>query len=199
MSTPARPDRSRAFGLARLAHDLVYRRDRFRQLLGILLLVVLTIFGEPSKALILPGIVLTAIGEIIRMWASGHIKKDKSLATDGPYGFVRHPLYVGNFLISVGFLLAANLTWAYGVLLVFWVLFYPVTIRAEDGKLHGLFGEDWERWNAKTRALIPRLTPYSGKIGGGWSLRQSMNINGEPLIALFLAICLTVLHFRVAG
>lgn len=199
MTRPARPDRSKALGLARLAYDIRYRRDRFRQLLGILFLIVLTIFGEPDARLILPGIVIAAIGELIRMWASGHIKKDKSLATDGPYGFVRHPLYVGNFLISIGFLMAANLLWGYIVFVLFWIFFYPTTIEAEDSKLHGLFGEDWERWRAKTRALIPRLTPYSGKIGGGWSLRQSMNVNGEPMIALFLAICLVVLHLRLAG
>ncbi len=199
MGIPPRPAKNQAFGFARLAHDLRYRRDRFRQHLGILFLVILTVLGEPSENLLVPGIVLVALGELIRMWASGHIKKDKSLATDGPYGFVRHPLYVGNFLISVGFLLAANVIWGYLVWLAFWALFYPVTIRAEDGKLHRLFGEDWERWNAKTRALIPRFTPYSGEIGGGWSLRQSMNINGEPVIALFLTICLTVLHFRLVG
>lgn len=199
MSKPARPERKKAFGLARLVYDIRYRRERFRQLLGILLLIALTVLGKPSRELLLTGIALAAIGEIIRMWASGHIKKDKSLATDGPYGFVRHPLYVGNFLISIGFLLAANLVWAYWVLLVFWLLFYPTTIRFEDAKLHGLFGDDWERWSAKTRALIPRLTPYSGKIGGGWSLRQSMNVNGEPLIALLMGICLAVLYSRLAS
>ena len=196
---PPRPDRSTAFGLARLAYDLRYRRDRFRQALGILFLIVLTIYGEPEKELLVPGVVLAAIGELIRMWASGHIKKDKSLATDGPYGFVRHPLYVGNFLISIGFLMAANLLWGWIVFVLFWILFYPTTIAAEDHKLHGLFGDDWTAWRAKTRALIPRLTPYTGKLGGGWSFKQSLNVNGEPLIALFLAICLAVLHFRIGG
>ncbi len=199
MGTPTRPDRDQAFGLARFAHDLRYRRDRFRQILGILFLVLLTVLGNPSDQLLVPGIVLAFAGELIRLWASGHLKKDRSLATDGPYGFVRHPLYVGNFLISIGFLLAANLAWAYLVWLAFWALFYPVTIRAEDRKLHQLFGEDWERWNRKTRALIPRLTPYSGKIGGGWSLRQSTKVNGEPLIAVLLAICLAVLRHRLVS
>lgn len=196
---PPRPPKE-GLGLRRLGHDLVYRRERFRQLLGILFIVVLTLLGRPAhRELLLGGIVLVALGEAIRLWASGHIKKDQSLATDGPYGFVRHPLYVGNFLLSVGFLMAAELLWAVPVMAVFWLLFYPPAIRSEDAKLHHLFGESWERWRARTRALLPRLTPYGGRIGGSWSLRQSLRINGEPLIAIFLAVCLAVLYRRLGG
>jgi hypothetical protein len=191
-AAPPRPDG----GLARLLHDLRYRRDRHRQLLGILIVIVLTILGRPIDQLLPVGALLVVAGIAVRLWASGYVKKDKELATGGPYGFVRHPLYVGNLLISVGFCLACGLWWSWPLMLVFWLLYYPVTIRMEDDKLHRLFGEAWERWRAVTRALVPRLRPYPGGGGGTWSFGYSLRLNGEPLIALFLLLCLLVLWWR---
>ncbi len=189
---PPRPEG----GISRLLHDIRYRPDRHRQLLGILLVIVFTIFGKPLDGALAVGVGLVIVGIWVRLWASGYVKKDKVLATGGPYAFVRHPLYVGNFLISVGFCLACGLWWSWLVMVLFWWLYYPPTIRMEDAKLHGLFGESWERWRAVTRALIPRLSPYPDGEKGGWSFAYSLRLNGEPLIALFLIGCLFVLWRR---
>ena len=52
------------------------------------------------------GSVLLAVGELIRFWALGFVeKKGQKLAMSGPYGFVRNPLYVGNFFLGLGCLL----------------------------------------------------------------------------------------------
>jgi protein-S-isoprenylcysteine O-methyltransferase Ste14 len=50
------------------------------------------------------GIFLVMFGFILRIGARGH-KKDCSragqvLITDGPYGLIRHPMYVGSFTIG---------------------------------------------------------------------------------------------------
>ena len=39
----------------------------------------------------------------MRLYASGFVVKNKELATTGPYGMVRHPLYTGNILMLVGY------------------------------------------------------------------------------------------------
>ena len=57
--------------------------------------------------------VIAVLGILVRLWASGHVKKDKVLATTGPYAYVRHPLYVGNHLITFGFCLASGLWWSF--------------------------------------------------------------------------------------
>ena len=190
---PPRPDG----GLRRLLYDIRYRPDRHRQLLGILLVVLFTYLGQPILGQFGAGVAFVAAGILVRLWASGYVKKDKVLATGGPYAFVRHPLYVGNLLISVGFCLASGLWWSWLAMLIFWILYYPPTIRMEDSKLHGLFGESWEKWRAVTKALIPRLSPYPGRERGNWSFAYSMKLNGEPLIAAFLAVCLYVLWRRI--
>lgn len=184
-----------SFGFGKLAHDLVHRRYRFRQFVGIGFLFVLTVVGEPTAwgryapQLFWSGIGFAVLGMLIRLWASGHVKKDKSLATTGPYSFVRHPLYVGNHLITLAFCLASGLWWSFPAWAVIAMLFYPGTIAHEDTVLHRLFGKSWEAWRAETHALIPRLTPYNRHERGEWSLRQSHH-NGEPLIIAILVGCL---------
>lgn len=185
-----------SLGLQKLAHDLMHRRYRFRQFVGIAFLFVLTFLGAPGKLgelgrwLFYIGVAITIPGMLIRLWASGHVKKDKALATSGPYGYVRHPLYVGNHLITFGFCLASGLWWSLPVWLVIGLIFYPGTIKHEDGVLHRLFGKSWEDWRARTHALIPRLTPYKPGETGEWSFSQSLRVNGEPVIILILVLCL---------
>ena len=192
-----RPEKG-TFGLRRFFWDLVHRRERFRQLLGVLFCILVSTLGTPRQAMVFwAGVAIAAAGILIRLWASGHVKKDKVLATDGPYGFVRHPLYVGNILIGLGFCLSSGLWWSYPLFLVFLLVYYPPAIHQEDAKLHHLFGETWESWSSRTRALIPRLTPYSSGQDGRWSFGQSLRQNGEPIIAIFLLVWLYVLFLEL--
>ncbi len=184
---------AKSFGLQRLLDDFRHRRERFRQFLGIAYVILVSVVGQPKPFLFWLGTVLVIPGIAVRMWASGHIKKNKELATDGPYAYVRHPLYVGNFLIAFGFALACGLWWALPLLVLFLAVFYPPAIRSEDDKLHRLFGEEWEQWNRVTRALLPRFAPFRPGQRGSWSFTQSLKQNGEPIIALFLLSCLYLL------
>jgi protein-S-isoprenylcysteine O-methyltransferase Ste14 len=185
-------------GLKRLLHDIKHKRHRFRQFLGIAFLILVTVLGTPTnRPLFIVGAVLAVIGIIIRLWASGHVKKDKVLATTGPYAFVRHPLYVGNHLIMFGFCLASGLWWSYVVYLFFAFYFYPQTIRHEDQLLARLFPGQWEPWAKGTRALIPRVSPYRSDQTSEWSFTQSLRKNGEPIIAALLLLCLYLLHQRL--
>jgi hypothetical protein len=189
---PPRPERGR-FGLARLLYDMRYRRERFRQFVGILFAVAITLLGRPTREGFLAGAVLVVLGMIVRMWASGHVKKDKQLATEGPYAFVRHPLYVGNQLIGFGLCIASGLLWSFVVWIAISLLFYPQAIRQEDGKLRSLFPGQWDAWRAKTRALVPSLRP-AGRVGGDWSWRQSLVQNGEPVYVVIFTLMLVHLY-----
>lgn len=187
-------------GLSRLVHDLKHNRRRFRQFIGIAFLIVLTIVGTPARfpyGVFVAGVVLSVLGILIRLWASGHVKKDKVLATTGPYAYVRHPLYVGNHLLMVGFCMASGLWWSFIAYVVLSLYFYPQTIRSEDNLLARLFPGEWEPWAKVTRALIPRLTPYRSGQTSEWSFSQSLRKNGEPVIALLLVLFLYILYTRL--
>jgi len=190
-------ERGASAGLARLYHDLRHRRERFRQFLGVALAIAIAFAGSPTRALLLSGVLPFVAGVLIRMWASGHVKKDKELATDGPYAFVRHPLYVGNILILLAFCLASGSWWAWVAAALLLAAFYPPAISQEDGKLRRLFGENWELWRAEVRALLPRLTPFQPGRSAQWSFGQSLMRNGEPIIAAFLSILMFVMYMKL--
>jgi hypothetical protein len=187
---------AKELGVKRFMHDIRHRRDRYRQFIGIAFIFLVTASGTPTAGLFLIGAVIVVLGSAVRLWASGHIKKNKALATDGPYAYVRHPLYVGNILLGVGFSLASGLWWSTPLFIGILVFFYPHAINIEDAKLRRLFGEDWEKWQAHTRALIPRITS-DGFSAGGWSFSQSLRQNGEPIIALILLLCLYGLFLKL--
>jgi len=181
------------FGLDRFLKDIRYRRDRFRQFMGVSFVILVSLAGRPHEFLFLIGSVFVFLGIAARLWSSGHIKKNKALATDGPYAYVRHPLYVGNITLGIGFCLASGLWWSCPLFIAIVLIFYPHAIRHEDERLHHAFKGDWEQWSSKTRALIPRLTPYQPNQRSSWSFMQSLRHNGEPIIALFLLFWLYIL------
>jgi protein-S-isoprenylcysteine O-methyltransferase Ste14 len=185
------------WGWRRVSHDLVHRRQRFRQVVGFSLIFALTIFGRPTPHLLAWGAGVVAIGALIRLWASGCVKKNQVLATNGPYALVRHPLYVGNLLVCAGFCLASGVWWSVPVAAAVLLLFYPPAVRYEDQKLRKLFPGQWEPWAARTRALIPGAP--SDSLRATWSFRQSLIENGEPIYAAIFAACLWFLYTRLQG
>ena len=190
---------SERIGLTRFVHDIQHNRHRTRQLVGISFIILLTIVGMPANAgLYFTGVAVATLGIAVRLWASGHVNKDKALATTGPYAYARHPLYVGNHLIAFGFCLASGLWWSFLAWIAIGFFYYPQTIAHEDKKLARLFPGDWEAWSKETRALIPRLTPYRSGQVGQWSLRQSLRQNGEGIIAALLLLFLYVLYGQLA-
>lgn len=181
------------FGLEKFFRDIRYHRERYRQFIGVCFIVLVSVVGRPGEVLFYAGAALVVLGIAIRLWASGHVKKNKALATDGPYAYVRHPQYVGNITLGFGFALASGLWWGFPVYLLILLLFYPPAISREDKKLHEAFEAEWEKWSEKTRALIPRLKPYQPHTTGSWSFMQSLRQNGEPIIDAFLLFWLYIL------
>lgn len=79
------------------------------------------------------------------------------LNTTGMYSIVRHPLYVANFIVFLGFCLVLKSAAfvVFGILA--YVLYYERIILAEEAFLEAAFGEEFRKWATKTPAAIPRL------------------------------------------
>ncbi len=132
------------------------------------------------------GLALAVLGQVFRIYAAGYIFKNKQLATTGPYALVRHPLYLGNFIILIGFTIAsANLYVVAGVI-VFFLVWYPAAIAYEDSKLENIFGDEWRAWSRNIRAIIPGRVRWSDLKASGWDTYQSLIRNGELPISLYL-------------
>ena len=175
---PPRPTAGALLGLARLSHDLRYRRRRFRQAAGGLLAVTLAVLSTPRPGWFAAGVGLAALGFLVRLWAAGHVHKNAELAREGPYALVRHPLYTGNLLLGLGFALASGWIWALPLTALVFFAFYPDAVRYEDAKLERLFGAPWREWAASTPARRHISTKTSDTAGSSSTRRTGAPSTG---------------------
>ena len=124
--------------------------------------VYLLIFGAVSTISLRAGIGYVIAGLLIRLWSNGYAIKNDKLSTCGPYAFVRNPLYVGTFLIALGFVIVLQMGWVVGTLFLAALGFmYYQTIQNEQGMLLKKFGKVYQDYCAKVPAIIPALVPYN--------------------------------------
>ena len=84
--------------------------SRFRVFFGFLAGALFVWMSHPAPVPRLwAGLGVSLIGLLLRGWAAGYLEKGKRLAQDGPYAFLRHPLYDGSFLIALGLSLLGGL------------------------------------------------------------------------------------------
>lgn len=144
---------------------------RHRILLSGAIGVLLIYLSKPTALSVLTGLPIALLGEAIRTWSSGCIRKNKALATDGPYAYTRNPLYLGSFGIGVGFVVMGNSLWVLGIFLIAFGLVYWGVIRSEEGYLVRVFGSRFEDYVRTVPRFIPRWSrsPY-GAGGFDWTL-----------------------------
>ena len=169
--------------------DRLRYKEIYRQAFGLILIAVAAVFTVPGHQRVIWGLAIALAGQLFRTFAAGTIFKNKRLASTGAYSVVRHPLYLGNFLILAGFCLAAGNPWVTGVVIVFWVVWYPAAIRYEDAKLERLFEDEWRQWSRGTWAVIPRRFNLKQLVDTTWRANQSLIRNGELYITIYLAAC----------
>ena len=80
-----------------------------------------------------------------------------TLTTTGMYSVVRHPLYVANYIIVLGFTMELHVWWLVLLITCSYALYYERIMLAEEAFLRARFGEEFERWAAATPAFIPKF------------------------------------------
>jgi len=103
-----------------------------------------------SNGLWIMGIVIMGVG-----WKKIHSAKG-NLATDRIYGLVRHPQYVGLFLISIGLMIQ----WPTLVTVLLWPVMFLVYYRLamkEERKMTEHFGERYLEYKKSVPAFFPRF------------------------------------------
>lgn len=134
------------------------------------------------------GITLTVLGVMMRIWSMGYLLKKEELATAGPYGRTRNPLYVGTWLIGFG--LALNTAWPFSVplavvynLVFFFV--YRAQIGIEEEMLSSIYEEPYEEYCANVPRFFPQLTPWRKGAVSSFSLMRAMrNRAWEPILGV---------------
>ena len=169
---------------------------RHRRNIGIPLVVAAFALSRFDETYLLPGILLVAFGEALRFWAAGHLRKDQTLTTGGPYRLIRNPLYLGSFFMAVGFCLIAGSVWVWILVLLYFVLCYIPVIRYEERTLREKFGEEFARYSSLVPAFYPtvRMYPFSNS---RFSFQQAMkNKEYNAVLGILAAFGILILLRR---
>ncbi|TAK05883.1 MAG: isoprenylcysteine carboxylmethyltransferase family protein [Candidatus Manganitrophaceae bacterium] len=136
--------------------DLSKLVGKNRIVTSLLLGMAFWFFARPSFVSIAAGAPFVLLGEAIRTWSSGYIRKNQELATTGPYAFTRNPLYLGNGVMGFGFVVMGRSGVLLGLFLFAFAFIYRSTIRQEEERLLEKFGE---RFSEYVRT-VPRFFPH---------------------------------------
>jgi protein-S-isoprenylcysteine O-methyltransferase Ste14 len=124
------------------------------------------LLASPTPRSISIGTVVALVGLAIRAAAAGHLRKDRELATSGPYAHTRNPLYLGSAFLALGFGVAGNSLWAGVLVLMYFGVFYYAVMRNEEAGLRDLFGPAYAAYAAHVPLFFPRLTAWHANGAG---------------------------------
>jgi protein-S-isoprenylcysteine O-methyltransferase Ste14 len=163
------------------------------------LLVPLLARGNTDAMNWILGFVFIVLGEAIRLAgvaAAGTVTRRRSrtvqrLVTYGIFAWMRNPLYVGNFLIWLGFIVISGVFWFIPVAIVLFAIEYTLIVRYEEGVLESIFGDEYLRYKSRTSRWFPRPpgTDEEGEHhwGEAWRSEISTFLQYVVIVALFIA------------
>jgi len=107
--------------------------------------------------LFLWGFLVTLFGSLFQSWCFGALDKNKSLAIQGPYAFVRNPMYLGRFFLLFGCLLLVGHIWLLAVFSLFYYLYMVNRVKREEAHLIGVFGEKYRAYCREVNRFLPNF------------------------------------------
>ena len=177
---------------------------RYRSYTPIPILLFLLIFAEPSALSFFSGLAIVLVGESLRLWSiryagsatrtSGSVGADE-LVTTGPYGHTRNPLYLGNFLISMGLVVMA---WPFMPVFLFvaagLVIFqYSLIILVEEEFLRNKFKQEFLDYEKHVPRILFRISSWNRGDRKPTGLRKALrterrSLQSQTAVILILAI-----------
>ena len=134
---------------ARLVQALARRRVPLGFLAGALVLWL----SQPTPSTLVAGTAVAMVGELLRIWAAGHLNKAREVTTSGPYRWFAHPLYVGSSIMGVGLALVADRVAVTAIIGLYLVMTLMAAVRSEEAFLRHAFGERYDRYRRGVDAV----------------------------------------------
>src|SRR5262249_39565068 len=171
------------FRTPKMATDYRKLLQRIRVTSGYVFAAIFIIFCRPTAELLAIGVGIAIIGLAIRAWACGHLRKQAELDTSGPYAYTRNPLYVGSFLITVGFAVASGVWWLGLLSIAFFLGIYLPVMNVEKRELEEVLGDEYRDYEAGVPVFFPRVTPWKKKSDRKFDFQLYLK-NGEYSAAI---------------
>ncbi len=134
--------------------------QRWRVPLGFACAALFFLFAQARPWTLIVGGLVALPGLGLRAWATGHLRKNDALASTGPYAYTRNPLYLGSFVMGLGFTIAAGRVILGLVFAALFLGIYVPVMRVEAKTLAELFGKDYQDYATAVPLFLPRVSAY---------------------------------------
>jgi len=184
------------------------KRPTWRLALCYLGILVLIYFSRPTYLSVAVGLIPIAAGQALRVWAAGHLVKNRRLTATGPYAHVKNPLYLGAILIVIGFCIVGMPPWTlsltprdprvilYLVFIAAFFLYYmPRKMKIEGDRLRKIYGDAYTSYERSVPDMLPRFTPYRSGDHTRWTWAQTVD-NSEHGTIMSLGVGLGLMLVR---
>lgn len=164
---------------------MLVRLARLRVSLGLLFGLLALWLAQPTARSLASGAAIAMAGEILRIWAAGHLEKGREVTSSGPYAFTRHPLYLGSTVMGAGLAVASASLIVGALVVAYLAVTLTAAIRTEEAHLTEKFGPAYPEYR-------------NGRVDGalrGFSVARAMR-NREYRAVLGLAAGLAVLAWK---
>ena len=124
------------------------------------------------------------VGELLRIWAAGHLEKGREVTRSGPYRLTRHPLYLGSAIVGIGAAVAAARPAVALLILVYLATTIAAAIRTEEAGMRASFGEQYEAYVESRAKRVNREFSLSRAIKN----KEHRAVAGLAVVAALLAV-----------
>lgn len=132
--------------------------------------IPLVLYGRPTLLTLIAGFIILLMGESLRFWgvayAGGETRTTKvgasGLVTQGPFAYIRNPLYAGNLLIYFGISIMDNSLFPYLQIIgvIFFSIQYYLIVKDEETFLRDKFKDKYDDYFNSVPSFFPNFKPY---------------------------------------
>ena len=161
---------------------------RWRVPLGFLCAGAVFYLAQPTVRSLAIGGAIAMAGEVVRIWAAGHLDKGREVTQSGPYRFMRHPLYAGSAIVAAGMAVASARVGVALIIGAYMAIVVGSAVRHEEENMRTRFGHEYDAY---------LQSPVTG-IQRAFSLARAMRINKEYKAVAGLVAAAVILAAKVA-
>lgn len=156
---------------------------------ALVVLIVITTTAATQLSLTV-GATLSLAGWLLRVWVKGFPASPQTFAVRGPYRWVRHPYYLGTFLVFLGLCVASRSWPALAVMLVGMVPIFLKIFAEEERLKDRLESLHYREYRACVPSFLPTIWPYPAQKDVNWafSWRQAFMKNQRRELDTVLAL-----------
>jgi protein-S-isoprenylcysteine O-methyltransferase Ste14 len=144
------------------------------------------------------GAPVAVLGELIQMWAGSQLHKDQHLTISGPYSHVRNPMYIGRFVLGLGFFIITANPYLIAGYAVLFAAYAHLRVAREESRLRVIFEPDYQHYCSEIRRWFPTLKPYSRSESKNASWAQ-VCANHENINMLGVLVVLAAVYLRIVN